>query len=182
MKKFKYKIGEIVLTLGMSPNPSWANYRELIITNRKKIGNSNYYEANLLANNDLDIKYYVDNDFPEFDGDCNYLIEEKYLYPESHKFTFDIPECGNNGCEIITNLLEDKETQKDYEEIEELKFLNKCIERSQTLINSYGDAIYALQKSIEEECININKLKNKIAVLTEDDILYASTFIDTIED
>ena len=51
-------------------------------------------------------------------------------------------------------------TPEETEEEKEIAFLNKCIERSQTLVNSYGDAIYALQKSIEEETISINKLRN----------------------
>ena len=181
MKKYKFKVGEVVSTLGISPNPSIENFRLIVITKRQRIGDTNYYEANLYNNDDLDMVYYIDNDFPEWNEDCNYLIEEKYLYPKDYTFIFDYPPCSNNGCEVILNYLEDN-TPEETEEEKEIAFLSRCIERSQTLVNSYGAAIYALQKSIEEETISINKLRNKLAILTGDDTLYASTFIYTIED
>ena len=180
MKKFKYKVGQEVFIDG-------SDNRCCIIRKRKVIDGiahylisaANFWDwegAGWKFNKDI-----FDVGFRNFPRKDNYLPEDVI----NENALIEPSECGNNGCEIITNLLEEKEIEipeEDKKIVEEIKFYNKCIERSQTLINSYGDAIYALQKSIEEECININKLKNKIAVLTEDDVLYASTFIDTIED
>ena len=181
MKRYKFKVGEVVSTLGMSPNPSWENFRLIVITKRKRIADNNYYEADLFINSDLKLKYYVDSDFPEFNGDYNYLIEEKYLYPKNYRFKFDYPICKNNGCELVDSFLNNESDEKEF--YFKKQYYESLISISIEIIDSYKIAINELNRSIDREENVKRAWQNELyRFLIKNNKLKDSDFLDTIEE
>ena len=93
----------------------------------------------------------------------------------------DTPICGNNGCEIITEFLENEQEKEPSEDEKNKLLYEEMIDICRRKIESYKEGIWALKHCVEEEEIEINKYKNKISIITGDEDLFRSSFIDTIE-
>lgn len=199
INKYKFKIGEIV----------YFNYeyiseiRLLRIIDRKHIEGLPYYKCEKIH------KFYHDVDDVEIVKECDFTatiamkstildnddnntfinppeelimtewIYEKYLYNENHKFDFNIPKCGNGGCDIIENLLNNDNSTEINDRIH---IYNEIIDDCKIRIDAYKEATRALEELIEQAESTSNMYRNKISILTDDNELYQKTFMDTIQD
>lgn len=203
MKRYKFKVGEVVRHLLMykeGQSANLANMRLLRVLNRKYIDGFPYYKCEKISicwilNNNESVKEIVSEyDYtPEVQLKSIYpgasivedYIPERYLYKEDYEFYCDVPECGNSGCEIIQNLLDDDSLIKEEElkkTMDDINFYNECIDGCRNRINAYETAIWGLKQLIEEEKDRSKEYMNKIAILTNDEELYQKTFIYTIQD
>ena len=185
MKKYKFKIGERVQYFINNDTTKDIDHRFLKIIDRKTIEDKKFYKciyrdrkeeifSPLISTYDLDkeleLKLFKEN-----------YISEDSLYKENIKFEFDFPICGNSGCELLEKLLEE-DVIDESEEDKEINKLDNLIKEYQENIRGYRNSINALYDCINNECEKIDRCKFQLSILLEDDDMYRSTFLASIED
>ena len=171
MKNYKFNIGEI----------AWFKYecvqeiRLVKITHRKFINGSPYYKCKKIRKVPHLVQPIVleESIVEEYDlvpwmeqHIMGEWIDEGHLYNEDHEFDFEIPECGNNGCELIQELFD---TSIEEEQIlDKIHHYNERIDECIKRIKAYEITMCTLDKLIEQEAQNCVEYKKEISKLTDE--------------